>query len=89
MPEKNIINPQQEIINQIYKRLKDKELSHELKPPCETILMVTEKHLREFAARVVVAIEAHELALKTESSIHVHELDCIWIEAKEIVANAK
>ena len=84
---KNTVNPQQQVINQIYERLKDKKLSHELNPPCETILMATEKQFREFAAKVAVAIEAHELAAKTEAAIHIHELDGIWMEAKRIVAS--
>ena len=55
-------------------------------PPCETVLMATNEQFRKFAAQVVAAVEAHELAAKTEAAIHNHELDCIWLEAHRIIA---
>ena len=62
-------------------------------PPCETVLMATEKQFSKFAAKVSLVNPyvrnelSQEICLFCEKmqGISAHENDCIWVEAKQIV----
>ncbi len=62
-------------------------------PPCETVLMATNEQFREFAAKVAEVEPSYGNAFSGKcclfcgsKRVNVHKLDCVWIEARRIIA---
>jgi hypothetical protein len=58
-------------------------------PPCETVLLIVIGQFREFAAKIAEFNAYSEDCLFCAKTkwINDHDNDCVWIEAKRIIAS--